>query len=455
MLIPAAITYNANREKMADVQDVVNMQPEFTYGGRQPVAMVTCPGLGSFSAATGTASEGRGAIAVNGALYAVIGSSLYKFTDAGVATNLGSIDGSGICGMSASLTEIHISVFDTGFIFDIGAETITKITAAGYPEGYTTCFIGGRFVTEDPTPGTAGRFYYSGLLDGSTWNELDFATAERKTDDALAVWSTAESLLVFGTRSIEFWVPTASGFDPVTNAVLPYGLLSRWSIAEAAGAIFFLDSNGQVRVMSGYNSQVVSTTAVEALIGMSETAEGCAYVFDGKVIYELSTASATICYDLTTSQQVGKPMWFQKRASESRWTGRHCVFAHDKLLQLGYADKNVYELSRTTIPDEREFTVMIPVDDDARRWSRLDEIELICRTGTGAIPDTDPQVMLRLSRDNGYVKDEEKWEGVGTIGKYAERVRWRRFGRFLQASMTFRMTDAYDWTVFGVRLRGR
>lgn len=454
MLIPAALSYNANREKTIDVENLVNIQPEFTYGGRQPAALITTPDLTEFSAATGVASEGRGAIEVNGIMYAVIGTQLYKFSDAGVATALGSIDGTGICRLSASLTEIHIAVFDTGYVFNIGTEVLTKITDAGYPQGRTTAYINGRFVIEDPTPATSGRFYYSDVLDGTTWNELNFATAERKTDDGVSVWASGESLLIFGTRSVEFWTPTASGFDPVTNAVLPYGLIARYSLAEVAGVVFFLDSNGQVRALSGYNSQVISTPAVEALLASNESAEGSAYVFEGKTIYEISTSTATICYDLTTSQLMGFPVWFQKSTSDGRFKGRGCIFAHDKLLQLAYDDRKVYELSRTAIPDEREFTVQIPVDDDVRAWVRLHEIELIGRSGTGAIPDTDPKVMLRISRNNGYVKDEEKWVGIGTVGDYAKRIRWRRLGRFLQMSLTFRMTDAYDWTVLGIRLRG-
>lgn len=455
MLIPAAISYNAGRERTIDVEDAVNIQPEFTYGGRQPVALTTCPGLTQFSEGTAAGVEGRAAISVNGVLYAVIGNTLYKFSDAGVATNLGNIDGNGVCHMSASLSEIHIAVFSTGWVFDIGTEILTKITDSGYPQGYTTAYLNGRFITEDPTPGSAGRFYYSDVLDGTTWNELSFATAERKSDDALAVWALGESLLIFGTRSIEYWTPTASGFDPVTNAVLPYGLGARDSVAEAAGVAFFLDSNGQVRALSGYDSQVVSNTAVENAIGLDSTAEGCAYVFEGKVIYEISTSTITLCYDLTSSQQMGFPVWFQKRTADGRWKGRGCVYAHNTLLQLAYNDRKVYKLNRDAIPDEREFTVQVPVDDDTRSWIRLDEIELIGRSGTGAIPDTDPKVMLRLSRDNGYTKDEEKWVGVGTVGDYAKRIRWRRLGRFLQMSMTFRMTDSYDWTVLGIRLRGR
>ena len=453
MLLPVGLTYNENRERTVSVESVTNMQPEVTYGGRQPVSLITCPSLTQFSAGNANASEGRGIHVAGGVPYAVLGNYLYSFDSSGNATSHGVIDGSGIVSMSSSFTELHIAVFDTGYIFNLGTQVLTKITDADYFQGYSTAFLNGRFISEDPSPTTGGRFGYSDLLDGTSWQGLDYATAERKTDDAVAVWAFGEGLIIFGTNSIEFWSGDASGYVPVPGALLPFGLLARRSVAEAGGVLFFLDSDGQVRAMEGYNAQVVSTPAVQTALASDTSAEGCAYVFEGKTIYEISTSSITLCFDATTSALVGKPVWFKKSTSASRWKGRGAAFAYGKWLQLAHDDGKVYELSRSAIPDAREFTVMIPVDDDSRQWRILDEIELIGRTGTGV--EESPQIMLRLSRNNGFVYNEEKLAGLGTVGKYAERVRWRRLGRFQQMALKFRQTDAYDWTVLGVRLRGR
>jgi hypothetical protein len=452
MLLP--LSYNANRERTVSVESLVNLQPEVTFGGRQPVALVTCPGLKQFSMATNP-GIGRGIIESRGTLYAVIGSYLYKFSSSGSATVVGNVFGAGLVGMSTSGTEIHIAASGSGYICDTNTETVTTITDPDYPAGTTSAFINGRFVTDDPTPGLLGRFYYSGLLDGSDWDALDFATSERKSDDAEAVWAFGESLVIFGTRSVEFWQGVADGYLPVPGALLPFGLLAKRSVAEAAGTLFFLDSDGQVRQMQGYQASIVSTPAVQFALAADSTAEGCAYVYEGRTIYEISTSTVTLAFDATSSAQLGRPVWFKRQTADGRHKQRGAVYCYGKTLSLGYDDGKVYELSRDVIPDVREFTVAIPVDDDARAWRVLDEVELVGRTGTGAIPDVDPQVMLRISTDNGYTEGEEKWVGLGTVGDYARRVRWRRLGRFLQMSMTFRQTDQYDWTVLGVRLRGR
>ena len=452
MLLP--LSYNANRERTISVESLVNMQPEITYGGRQPVALVSCPEIGQFSAGDAN-GVGRGILAVRGVIYAVIGSYLYRVASDGTATVVGNVYGAGLVGMSTSGTQIHIAASGAGYVYNLNTETLSLITDADYPNGTTSAFINGRFVTDDPTPGVSGRFYYSDLLDATSWQALDYNTAERKSDDAEAVYAYGESLVIFGTVSVEFWRGVADGFLPVPGALLPFGLLAKRSVAEAGGVLFFLDSEGQVRQMQGYQSAVVSTPAVEFAIGSDADAEACAYVFEGRTIYEISTSSVSMAYDATSSAQLGRPVWFKRETADGRHKQRGAVFCYSKIISLAYDDGKVYELSRDYLPDAREFTVAAPVDDDARQWRILDEIELVGRTGTGAIPDVSPNVMLRLSRDNGYTEGEEKWVGLGTVGDYARRIRWRRLGRFLQMSMTFRQTDQYDWTVLGVRLRGR
>jgi hypothetical protein len=40
-----------------------------------------------------------------------------------------------------------------------------------------------------------------------------------------------------------------------------------------------------------------------------------------------------------------------------------------------------------------------------------------------------PQAMLRWSSDGGRTWSSESWAGIGRVGEYKARVRWRRLGR--------------------------
>ena len=172
-------------------------------------------------------------------------------------------------------------------------------------------------------------------------------------------------------------------------------------------------------------------------------------------MFEFSTATQTLCYDHAQSQLLGKPVWFEKQTNDTRHKVSAYIYGYSKTLALADDDGKVYELTRSAYPDVRQFTIPHLHDDANRDWNRLDEIELMCRTGSGAIPSDDPQVVLTISRDHGYTWGEERWAGLGTIGNYSNRIRWRRLGRFLQMTLRFRLTDQVDWTVTGIQARGR
>lgn len=452
MLIPVGLSFNEHPERTVSVESLVNMQPEATMGGRQQVILRSCPGLSPFCVADLNASQGRGMTVARGVLWAVIGRYLYRISSAGLATRFDAIDGSGIVGMENNGDLIHITTGEKDYLFDIDAETISTPSKTAY--GYTTAYLNGRFYSEDPDATDQGRIYFSDV-SGAVWSDVDFATAEQKTDDASAVFAHKGVLLVLGTRSVEFWGADGAGPVPVVGAYLNVGIAGRRAIAAADELVGFLASDGSFRIVQGYNSQRVSTAAVEAALGADSSAEVLAYVEEGHTVFEVSTASLTLCYDATQSQLIGRPVWFKKETNGSRHKARGCVYVYGRLLTLGADDGVVYELTRDARPDVREFTLPHFANDEERNWSVLDEVELIQRTGTGAIPDGTSQVMMRVSRDGGYTWGEEKWANEGTIGAYRSRVRWRRLGRWRQITARFRKTDQTEWTVLGVHARGR
>lgn len=451
MLVPVGLAFNGHPEQTVSVENLVNLQPEFTHGGRQQVALRSCPGLTAFATVDLNATEGRGMVVVRGVLYCVVGRYLYKVASDATVTQYGRIDGTGMVGMSDNGEIIHITTGGKDYLFDVNTEALTVPSRTVY--GYTTAYLNGRFYSEDPDATDQGRFYFSDI-DGTGWADLDFATAEQKTDDALAVFAHKGALIVFGTRSTEFWGSDADGPVPVVGAYLNVGIAGRRAVASADEVVGFLASDGSFRLLQGYNSQRVSTTAVEVQLDTDPDAEVLAYIEQGHTVFEVSTASVTLCYDYTQSQLLGKPVWFEKQSDSGRHIARGCVQCYGKLLVLSTTDGKVYEMSRSVYPDVREFTLPHFSDDANRTWHVLDELELVQRTGTGAIADGTSQVMMRASRDGGKTWGEERWANEGTVGRYDSRVRWRRLGRYRQVAAKFRKTDQTEWTILGVFARG-
>jgi hypothetical protein len=259
---------------------------------------------------------------------------------------------------------------------------------------------------------------------------------------------------VFGAESVEYWRGDATGFLPITGTTQPIGLAAKYSVGQIENSVCFLANDGSVRTMSGYQTTSISTPAVEAALNSDPDTECITYREQGHTIFEFSTSSITLCYDASQSKLLGRHVWFEKSHSAGRNNISASVYAFGKNLVGSISDGTIYELTRAAYPDAREFTLPSIADDNSLRWNKLDRLELICRTGTGAVPDEQPKMMLRASRDNGYTYGEERWADMGTLGQYATRVKWRRFGRFLNMNLKFRLTDQTDLTVIGVNANG-
>lgn len=454
MLVPMGLQYNKHPEKMVSVENCINMQPEFSRGGRSQVVLRSTPGLDLFSVIEATGKRCRGLSFVGGVLYAVAGKSLYAVQSNGDKREIGRINGFNAVSISASGEELYLSTGVSNYHYVIATGTLAVVTTA--PIGFTSTFLNGRFVAEDPTAtgDTAGRFYWSDLLDATTWNALNYATAEQKPDRTNRVEAYGNVLVVFGAESIEYWRGDAAGFLPITGTTQPIGLAGRYAAAQIDNNMCFLANDGSVRTMNGYQTVRISTPAVEAALNADPDTECIAYSEEGHTIFEFSTASITLCYDAQQSKLLGRPVWFEKLSNDSRNKMSNVIFAFGKNIAGAIDDGTLYELTRSVYPDAREFTLPTIADDNSRAWNKLDRLELICRTGTGAVPDVQPKMMLRVSRDNGYKYGEERWADLGTTGKYGTRVKWRRFGRFLQMNMNFRLTDQVELTVMGVNVNG-
>lgn len=105
-----------------------------------------------------------------------------------------------------------------------------------------------------------------------------------------------------------------------------------------------------------------------------------------------------------------------------------------------------------TYPIRRQRRFLLPSDPD-NRVMFLHRLELLLRTGIGLTagpPDapvqgSDPQVMMRLSRDGGMTWTSERWVSAGAIGKYLTRARWLSNGRYRNAVCEITVSDPVDW----------
>jgi len=232
-------------------------------GDKTQLSFYGTPGLDLFSSANGDTPI-RGWYAVGDYLYYVHRGTLYKIDNAGTRTSLGSLNTTtGSVNMSYDGSVILIVDGTNGYTFTIGSSTFAQILSANFPNGARTCgWLDGYFMVD--AGGTSDSFFIS--TNGTTWNALDFATAESAPDGLVRVFVDHGEVLLFGGSTTEFWGNIGAQdfpFQPVKGSTQEIGLAARWSLCKFdSGVVGLMKSiQGQVVIMQfmGYQAKKISS----------------------------------------------------------------------------------------------------------------------------------------------------------------------------------------------------
>jgi len=441
----------------------VHIDPE----GKSQISLYPTPGLSAF--AVTALGPIRGAIEYNNLLYVVSADTLWEITSAGATTNRGTLlTSTGRITMAhngpANGTQIAIADGTHFYIWDSsGTPDFKVITNAADPDYDADCpiptfvdIMDGYFIINDTS--TTGRFYISSSYDGTAWDALDYATAERSSDDLQAIKVSNRVLWLIGTDSAEAWFNSGATFpfEPIQSGFSEWGTPAPHSVVEMAGSIFYLAQNqegtGQVVMTSGLTPQVISTQAITSEISKLTTlsdAYGYVYQHGGHNFYVLSfpTDGHTFVYDLTTQK------WHKWNSyatnGQHRSTchvyifGKHLVGDSEsgRVFEL---DWDVYTDFGDTITRIRRSKSIHAEDIAIRHYSMWVDME----EGTGDYTTTDPQIMMRF-RDDAGLWSNEKWRSIGALGKYRTRIVWRRLGRSRDRVYEIKITDPVKAVVLG------
>jgi len=434
-------------------------------GDKTQLSFYGTPGLDLFSSANGDTPI-RGWYAVGDYLYYVHRGTLYKIDNAGTRTSLGSLNTTtGSVNMSYDGSVILIVDGTNGYTFTIGSSTFAQILSANFPNGARTCgWLDGYFMVD--AGGTSDSFFIS--TNGTTWNALDFATAESAPDGLVRVFVDHGEVLLFGGSTTEFWGNIGAQdfpFQPVKGSTQEIGLAARWSLCKFdSGVVGLMKSiQGQVVIMQfmGYQAKKISSPELDYIINNYSAfsdATGFSYILGGHPMYQINfpTAGESWLYDATTD------MWTQLESglSENRHRGELAIDWLNAVRIADYENGNIYNLAPETYTDNgtaipREIVGKHLFDGYDRMI--VDELRVDFQTGVGISSGqgSDPQAMLSYSKDNGETWSAELWADIGEIGKYQTRVVWRRLGMGRDWLFKIRVTDPVKVVITGAALRVR
>lgn len=273
------------------------------------------------------------------------------------------------------------------------------------------------------------KAYYQ-IPGETTWNALDFASAEYQPDKLIGLDALRDQIWMVGDVTTEVF--TLTGADP---AIAPYGGLAfdkgcraRDSIVAVSDILLWVDDRNGVQMTNGGEPQQVATAGIVGEIRKARTQDIRAWGFgiDNRVYYILSVGFATWVFEATTRS------WATWDSFGVAYFRGHlgCEYAGQVLaLDADPGSSRVWQIDPTAVTDagdpiECELSAYLEVGEGAVPISSIELIGLAGdapRTGQGSAP----VMAMSYSKDGGKTWSNWKWTTMHQTGKYAGRMRWK------------------------------
>jgi hypothetical protein len=423
------------------------------------------PGLEEFTDFGGNPARGFHAPLTSEYAYFVHDNIFYQVDSSGARTSRGTLNtASGAVSMADNGRYIAVVDGNFGYYYDMdnAATPIARITDANFPNGaQDVTYSDGYFICE-----LDGAFHISDANTPVSWPG-DSATAESSPDNLLRIIADHQELALFGGSSTEFWAHTGNAdfpFERIPGAANEWGLAARRSLVKYDDSLAFLANNklGQVIAarLQGYRVVPLSSNEHDlyarwARLGSIAEATAYSYMLDGHPFYVVNIGGETWMYDGSTSG------WSRLKSHELE---RHRSHLHQPFnggnYVTDYANGKVYKLRHDVYTDNgdpiRRVLVGRHVFDGFRRMG-IDAFQLDIETGVGLASGqgSNPQAMLRISKDGGRTFGNERLASFGAVGEYTKRCIWRRCGRARDFVFEVAISDPVKVAISGAAIQPR
>jgi hypothetical protein len=420
---------------------------------KENVALLWAPGMPIYqSVGVGPI---RGLTFMSGFLYVVSGTRLIRVAANSDTLDLGELPGTGLVQMANDGTNLVIVCGpESDQTFVATMSTLAQISDADFLGAADVAWMDGYFVFLKPD---SNQFYLSDLNDPTSYDATQIATAEGSPEDLIGlIVDHRELWLMKEGPGTEVWYNSGASpfpFERATGAYLERGCASKNAITKLDNSVFWVGDDGVAYRAEGYAPRRISTHAIEQQLAKNGVADLVAFSYtdEGHPFYVLKKPGVfTFVYDVATE------LWHE-RVSSGRDDYRVSAYAKafDKHLVGDDTSNKIYSLDPDNLNGEDGDTVIATVTG-APLWAEGNRFTLKSflidfehgvglTTGQGS----DPQVMLRFSKNAGNSWGPEKWRTLGKKGKYSTRCIWRRFGTMRQGLPEISISDPVKRIVIG------
>ncbi len=433
--------YPSESYQTRSICDNLYLEKHEVEGAATPYALLPTPGTILFASVS--QAPIRAVFAIGGEAYCVAGYAFYELFSDGTTIQRGTVEynlhPATICANGDAGDQLFVTSGDVGYCYDRTTHAFTTVQAVGCTMGAS---IDGRFVYLDASTGTV---YSSALYDGTTWNPTHYAQSTAG-DPWVSLCVTPDRLIrVFGESTGEVLADAGLPgfpFAVIPEAYIPFGIAAPYAFTVDTSVTWLTKTSkgrGQVVRAQGYTPLRVSNHGIEATVLRYETIDDTtafSYQAQGHPVclFTFPTEDATWCVDEATGKWHSRSYWNTATGMAQAYRPGCAMEAFGLTLVGDRVTGSIYELTPTSYTDVdgaliRRTRQPAPQAVDRRRFV-VDAFELVTDVGVGLISGqgSDPQAMLRVSRDGGQTFGAEHWTTLGAIGDYRTRVIWTQLG---------------------------
>jgi hypothetical protein len=378
--------------------------------GKSAYVLYRTPGLATFATLPGRSV--RGTFAINGRMFAVVGTTLYEVMADGTYTAIGLNlpDDLSMASLAASQIQLLVASGGNIYVFYLQNVTLNGVTVpAGTfqqvsqsngtgPVGPISqvTYADGEFLAL--LSGT-NKFQMSNPNDATTWSDLYvFEVSEFPENLVGMIQGFREPFFLGGGHSAFYYNSgdVNNPWQPVSGGFMEQGCAAQWSPAKLDNSFFWLgqDDRGQAMVWraNGYLPVRVSNHAIEnEFNGYSTVADAIGYTYqeNGHSFYVLNfpTAGKTWVYDVATG------LWHDRARRNGNdfemWHGITHSFAFGKHLVGDWNSGKIYQQSISILTDNGaniRRQRRAPHISSEQAWIRHAEMQVDAEVGIGPIP---------------------------------------------------------------------
>ena len=316
----------------------------------------------------------------------------------------------------------------------------------------------------------------SNLLSPITYG-LSYASKFTGPDNLVSLVCDHGQVYLLGEQTSEVWADQGTfpfAFQRIPGSSSQHGLAAANSISRLGNSFAYVAKNNrgqaEIVIMNGYFPQRISTHAVENTLVNESISDAIAYTYqlEGHECYVVTFPSLDITwvYDITT-QLWHKWLWTDSQNNYHRHRSNCSAFFQNVVLVGDWQNGQIYQLDPNNYTDNsdsiRRLRRCPHLTTDLQR-QYFDELQIQFQPGVGLEGITDPplnaetiganpQAMLRWSSDGGSTWSNEHWSGIGKVGRYKNRIIWRRLGWARDRIYEVVVTDPINAVIVSANLK--